>query len=242
MQEIVSLAIIGFISEIIGTIGGFGSSLFFVPLASFFLDLPTVLGITAFFHVFSNVSKIALFRKGFDKKLVIQMGIPAVLFVIVGAFLSKYVNGDWMELILAIFLIIISLVLMMTHLIQITANAKNAVVGGAMTGFVAGLIGTGGAIRGIVLSVFNLKPEIFVATSAFIDLGIDFSRSVVYAANGYVKWDVLYLLPILVSVSFFGTWIGKKVLLKIPQERFKYVVLGLILSTGIVTIVKEIFF
>lgn len=236
------LAVIAFVSEILGTIGGFGSSLFFVPIASFFLDLPTVLGITAFFHLFSNISKIALFRKGFDKNLVLQMGIPSIVFVIIGAYLSKFTNSDLMEIVLAGFLVTISLVLMLTHLIQFNATRRNARIGGALTGFVAGLIGTGGAIRGIVLSVFNLKPEIFVATSAFIDLGIDLSRSVVYAANGFVNWDILYKLPVLIVVSFVGTWLGKQVLLKIPQERFKYVVLGLILCTGVITLVKEVFF
>jgi uncharacterized membrane protein YfcA len=50
-------------------VSGFGSSILFVPLASMFLDFKLVLGITAVFHVFSNLSKIYLFQSGIDKKL-----------------------------------------------------------------------------------------------------------------------------------------------------------------------------
>ena len=44
------------IAEILGTLSGFGSSILFVPLASYFFDVKEVLGITAMFHVFSNLS------------------------------------------------------------------------------------------------------------------------------------------------------------------------------------------
>lgn len=59
------------ISEIIGTIGGFGSSVFFVPLAGLFFDFQTVLAITAIFHVFSNSTKLILFRSQIDYKLLL---------------------------------------------------------------------------------------------------------------------------------------------------------------------------
>lgn len=69
---------LAFVSEILGTVSGFGSSILFVPVASVFFDFKTVLGITAVFHVFSNLSKIALFRKGVRKDIVLKLGIPAV--------------------------------------------------------------------------------------------------------------------------------------------------------------------
>ena len=65
--------LLAMIAEITGTIGGFGSSVFFVPIASFFFDFQSVLGLTAIFHLSSNISKIALFRKGLNKKLLINI-------------------------------------------------------------------------------------------------------------------------------------------------------------------------
>lgn len=81
------------IAEIVGTIGGSGSSVFFVPLANFFFDFQTVLGLTVLFHVFSNISKIALFKKGLDKKLLLSIGIPSVVFVIIGGVLTQFLDN-----------------------------------------------------------------------------------------------------------------------------------------------------
>ena len=84
--------LLSLVAEVIGTIGGFGSSVFFVPIASFFFTFQSVLGLTAVFHLSSNLSKIALFRKGLDKKLLLHIGVPSVIFVIIGGILSNYLD------------------------------------------------------------------------------------------------------------------------------------------------------
>ena len=78
----------------------------------------------------------------------------------------------------------------------------------------------------------------FIATSAVIDLGIDFSRSIVYYFNGYMRKEHLYLVPILLVVSVVGTWIGKLILNKMSQEQFRNLVLILILLIGIISVMN----
>jgi uncharacterized membrane protein YfcA len=234
----ISLALL---AEILGTIGGFGSSLFFVPIASYFFDFYSVLGITALFHVSSNLAKITLFRKGFDKNLIINIGIPAVLFVIIGAYMSKFIDPKILELLLAVFLILVSATFLIFKNISVQATLGNSISGGIASGLIAGLLGTGGAIRGIVLAAYNLKKEVFIATSAIIDLGIDLSRSVVYSANGYINKEILYLIPILLIVSIIGTFIGKKILEHVSEEQFKSIVLILVFITGVFTLTKIYF-
>ena len=226
------------LAEILGTVGGFGSSIYFVPLAEYFLDFQTVLGITALFHVSSNITKIGLFRKGIDPRILIYLGIPAVLFVILGAALSRYVKKETFELSISILLVILGLALLLFRNIKLNINPVNSITGGALSGFVAGLMGTGGAIRGLVLSAFQLEKEVYIASSAIIDLGVDVSRSVVYVMNGYVHNDILYLVPLLILVSLIGTYLGKLILNRIPSERFQKMTLVLILLIGMGGIVK----
>ncbi len=240
LENLLLFILLALLAEILGTVGGFGSSLFFVPMASYFLDFHSVLGITALFHVSSNLSKIAFFRKGFDKKLVLSIGIPAVIFVIIGSFLSKYVGSELLEISLSIFLIVTSILFLVFKKLTIKPTLANSIGGGLFSGLIAGLLGTGGAIRGITLAAYNLGMESFIATSAIIDLAIDSSRAVVYSINGYVHKHDLYLIPILLIVSIAGTFIGKKILAKVSEERFKHFVLILVMLTGVVTLIKII--
>lgn len=230
--------LLALIAEIVGTVGGFGSSMLFVPIAGYFFDFHSVLGITALFHLSSNISKIALFRKGFNKKLVLTIGIPAVIFVIAGAFLSRFVNSLLLQIILAVFLLSLSLLLILFKQIRLKPTTTNSIAGGALSGMTAGLLGTGGAIRGLTLAAFNLDKECFIATSAIIDLGIDLSRSAVYFSNGYMHKHDYYLIPILLVVGFTGTFIGKKLLARFSETQFKYIVLSLVFITCLVTFIN----
>lgn len=238
IDHLVYFILLALVAEVLGTVGGFGSSLFFVPIAAYFLDFHSVLGITALFHVSSNLSKIVLFKKGFDRQLVLSMGVSAVLFVIAGAYLSRFFTGDMLELLLAVFLILISLTFLLFRNITVQPTRVNAFNGGALSGIAAGMLGTGGAIRGIVLTAFNLKMDVFIATSAIIDLAIDVSRSIVYTMNGYVHMHDLYLIPILLVVSVTGTYIGKQLLKRVSEKQFRSFVLVLILATGILSLIK----
>ncbi|MFI5172630.1 MAG: TSUP family transporter, partial [Chitinophagales bacterium] len=96
------------LSEIAGTLGGFGSSLFFVPLAGFFFDFTSVLALTAIFHVFSNLFKIFLFGKYTNLRILILVGLPGILMVFIGAVLTTFINTFYIEIILGIFLIVFS--------------------------------------------------------------------------------------------------------------------------------------
>ncbi len=235
MDHLLYFILLALVAEILGTVGGFGSSLFFIPIASYFLDFHSVLGITALFHVSSNITKIGFFHQGYDKKLIISLGVPAVIFVIIGAYLSRFVAVKWLEIGLSLFLIGLSLFFLIFKNTVIKPTTLNSVSGGVASGFIAGLLGTGGAIRGITLAAFNLKMEVFIATSAIIDLAIDSSRTVVYGLNGFIHKSDLYLIPILLVVSIVGTFIGKKILEKVSEEQFKKTVLLLVLITGIIT-------
>lgn len=232
--------ILALLAEIIGTIGGFGSSVFFVPVANFYFDFYSVLGLTALFHLSSNLSKLMLFKKGIDKKLAINLGIPAVAFVVIGSMASSYLDSKILQLVLALFLVSFSLLFLIKKELALKATAKNALIGGSLSGFSAGLLGTGGAIRGLTMAAFNLEKSIFIATSALIDMAIDLSRAVVYWVNGYIHNHDLIYIPFLLLIGFLGSWIGKKILLYIPQPVFRKISLFLILIIGVISLVSWI--
>lgn len=233
--------ILAFLAEIIGTIGGFGSSVFFVPIANFYFDFHSVLGLVALFHLGSNLSKIFLFKKGINLPLLLYIGIPSILFVVLGGILSNYLDGFYLSLALGIFLIVLSLLFLIKRNMVVKANKRNSIIGGSLSGFFAGFLGTGGAIRGLTMAAFNLKKSVFIATSACIDLLIDASRTVVYYQNGYIhRHDMIYI-PFLLVIAIVGTYIGKQILKKIPQDRFKRISLVLVLIIGLFTLFSFFF-
>lgn len=226
--------LLALVAEIIGTISGFGSSILFVPIASLFFDFKMVLGITAIFHIFSNLSKIYLFKNGIDKRIALKMGVPAVIAVIIGAFFTNFIPQKELEMVMSSAVFIVALYLLFNLNRTLSDTNANLIKGGLASGLLAGLVGTGGAIRGLTLTAFGLEKNVFIATSALIDLGVDTSRAAVYTANGYVHKELLITLPFLLAIGFVGTWIGKALLKQVPQTWFKKIVLIVILITSVV--------
>ena len=229
--------ILAILAEVLGTIGGFGSSVFFVPIAGFFFDFQSVLGLTALFHLGSNLSKVAQFRNGINLRLVLYLGIPSVILVILGAQASDRFSGVTLQWILGIFLVLFSAFFIAFRRMEIKPTPARAIIGGGISGFLAGILGTGGAIRGLTMAAFNLPKDIFIATSALIDLAVDLSRTAVYYDMGYIHAHDLIYVPFLIAIGWFGTRLGKTILSQVPQERFRLISLMLVLLIGLVTLI-----
>jgi uncharacterized membrane protein YfcA len=110
--------------------------------------------------------------------------------------------------------------------------------GRGLAGFLAGVIGTGGAIRGMALAAFDLEKSVFVATSAAIDSGVDFSRAIVYLRANYLSSAFYWYVPGLLLVAFVGSYVGKIALNKLHQKNFRRIVLVLVFLIGLTTLGK----
>lgn len=230
--------ILAFVAEIAGTLGGFGSSMLFVPLAGLFYDFKTVLGITAIMHVFSNISKLILFRQGFSYRLILLIGLPSVMMVVAGARISAFVHFKNAEFILGIFLLAFSLLMLVNPGFLLPDKPVWAVSGGAVAGFLAGMIGTGGAVRGLTLAAFNLEKNAFIATSAAIDFGVDFSRTIIYLYQDYMDWRNWPLFLSLIFIAYAGSYSGKILLSRFSAQTFRSTVLLIISLTGLFQIIS----
>ena len=217
-----------FIAEIIGTIAGFGSSTIFLPLALFFVDFKTALILVAFFHIFGNLGRITFFRQGLDRRLLLIFGVPSVILTIFGALLVNYTPQDLLKLCLGIFLLIFSTISFIKPKFKFGASKKNAVIGGSVSGFLAGLIGTGGALRSAFLTSFNLQKNMYIATAAAIAIAVDIIRIPIYFGSGFLEPKFYAYLPILFVIAIAGSYLGKKIADKIPQKMFRKLVLGAI--------------
>lgn len=222
-----------FIAEVIGTMAGFGSSTIFLPLALLFVDFQTALVLVAFLHIFGNLGRISFFRHGLDRNLIIKFGIPSVALAIIGALLVSYIPQDTLKGLLGIFLIIYATYSLLKESFSVHPSTVNAIIGGGLSGFLAGLIGTGGALRGAFLTGFKLPKEKYIATAAAIALAVDITRIPVYLSQGFLDTKYYWYLPVLFILALSGSFTGKQIVKHFPYKMFRMIVLIAILLAGI---------
>jgi uncharacterized membrane protein YfcA len=230
----------GFFSEIVGTMAGFGSSTIFLPLASYVFDFQTALVLVAIFHFFGNLSRIAFFRHGLEKNVLLLFGVPSFVFSLIAATLVGELSQILLTFMLGLFLIVISTAFLLRPKLAFPANAKSLVLGGGISGFIVGLIGTGGALRAAFLTGLKMEKEKYIATAAVIALGTDATRIPSYISAGFLSEQYYYLIPILFGTAVAGSYVGRKIVTTINQDKFKKMVLIAVILVSIKFIVDGI--
>jgi uncharacterized protein len=241
MLEDILFFIVAFISEVVGAVAGFGSSTIFLPLALFFVDFETALILVAISHLFGNLGRINFFRHGIDKKIIATFGIPSILFSFFGASIVGILSQDILKVILGIFLIIISVLFLVRPSLKVPTNRNIIITGGGISGFITGLVGTGGALRATFLTGFNLEKTKYIATAAVIALGTDATRIPLYLSQGFLLQHYYYYIPLLAATAIGGSYVGKKIVGKIDQNIFRKIVLIAIMLVSINFIISGSF-
>ena len=224
--------VIAYVAEVVGTVAGFGSSTIALPLALFFFDFETPLVLVALLHIFGNIGRVSFFKFGLDKSILLRFGLPSIVATFLGAMLVSHVSQELLKGMLGLFLVVYS-VISWKKLLLFKPTTVTAFIGGSISGFFAGLIGTGGALRGAFLTAFGLPKETYIATAALIALAVDVTRLPVYFAEGFLTAQYFWMIPMLFVIALSGSFTGKYIVARIPQEKFRHIVLAAILLIGL---------
>ncbi len=226
--------LVAFLSIVIGTVAGFGTSTIFLPLALLFVDFKTALVLVAITHLAANSGATTFFRQGLDKRLILLFGVPSIFITIIGAYMVVYVPQDLLIILLGIFLLVFSILFLIRPDFKVPTSDTNTMIGGALSGFLQGLLGIGGPLRGAFLISYDLDKFTYIATLAAIAVIIDLTRIPIYLTNNLLEPQYYYYIPILVILGIFGSFIGKRIVLIIPQKIFKKIVL---IAIGIASVI-----
>jgi len=232
-MEILSIAFLTLVAAAIGTVTGFGTSTLMIPVLAIFFPPVEAIFLVAIIHWFGNIWKVALFRKGFNVRLVALFGAVGVATSYLGAFISLGIYEQTLLRFLGGFLALYALFLLFQSQFKIPAGNTVALSGGALSGFFAGIFGIGGAIRAMFLSAFDLPKAVYIATAGAIGILVDTARLVAYFTGGTALPKELWQgLLLFIPISFLGAWIGKRIVTTISQAKFRTVIAVFLFAIG----------
>ena len=215
-------------------LSGFGLSTILIPVTALFYPLPEALLFVGAVHWFGDLWKLVLFREGLRWRLILSVGLPGILATVIGARLVFSVSSALLSRVLGLFLLLYVVFLFARSALHIRPRPATGAVGGALSGFFAGIFGMGGAIRAAFLSAFDLPRMAYLATTGAVALAVDSARLLTYIQEGarlesHLPWGMLLFVP----ASFLGSRLARTLGDRIPQRHVRKVVAAFLLIVGL---------
>ncbi len=233
---ILLISILTGFASIIAFISGFGLSTIMTSFLVFVLPVSTIIILVAPIHCAHSLWKVVLYRSYVNWYVTLIFGIPAMAASYLGASLIHYAYHDYFSRGLGLFLMSYALILWLRPSFRLDPSYPLLIIIGIITGFSAGIFGIRGAIRAVALSAYDLKKEVYIATTGMISLFVDTIRMITYWFSGSLELLDMKLrvgLMIFILISFVGAVIGRLIVDHIPQRIFRPIVAGFIFVVGL---------
>ena len=127
------------------------------------------------------------------------------------------------------FAIIVFVVLKYLKVFKFKTNNRTMFIGGMVTGLISGFVGSAGPIGAALFLSLNLSPVAYIASEAVTAVAMHISKTIVYGKYLGIGLNELGLGLFMGFAMILGTWVGKKVIYKMPKEKFVRFV-GILLS------------
>jgi uncharacterized protein len=117
----------------------------------------------------------------------------------------------------------ILLFLILRHLgrLRITPGPGWLVIGGGVTGFLSGLVGSAGPLGAAIFLALGLPPVAYIASEATTALAMHGAKSVLYLQSLSFEPGFWWLAAGMSLAMLLGTWAAKRIIEHLPRERFQ---------------------
>jgi uncharacterized membrane protein YfcA len=228
------------IAGAIASIAGFGIGSVLTPVLASQFDVRLAIALVSLPHLAGTFVRFLLVRTHIDRDVLLGFGAASAIGGLAGAALLAVVQS-------AVLAIVFGLLLVFAGLGSLTGFAqrmrfsgrRSALVGGALSGLLGGLVGNQGGIRAAALLGFDVQRQAFIATATAVALIVDGARIPVYlitqGADLAPRWPLIALLAIGAVV---GTLLGERTLRRMSESLFRRVVGLLLLALGVYTLAR----
>lgn len=235
-------AAVSIVAGAIAAVAGFGIGSVLTPVLSLRFDVRLAIAIVSLPHVAGTLVRFILVRAHIDRRVLLGFGVASAIGGLVGAALQAVVQSSVLAIVFGALLVFAGLGSLTGFARRMRFGDRNlALVGGALSGLLGGLVGNQGGIRAAALLGFDVDKEAFVATATAVALVVDGARIPVYlltqgsdlAAQGP-------LIAVLAIGAIVGTLAGGWTLRRLPEPIFRRVVGALLLLLGLYTLARAV--
>ena len=224
---------IGLVAGTISGIVGFGSSIMLMPVLVIAYGPLAAVPIMAVAAIMANLSRVLVWWRDVDWRACAAYSVTGIPAAALGARTLLALPPRVVEVALGAFFLAMIPARRWLAARELRLQRWHLALIGLVIGFLTGIVVTTGPLSVPVFLAYGLVKGAFLATEAAGSLGIYVAKSAVFRSFGALPWDAIAKGLVIGASLMAGSYLAKRFVLKLPAERFRLLMDGMMAASGI---------
>ena len=224
---------VGLVAGTLSGIVGFGSSIMLMPVLVIAFGALQAVPIMAIAAIMANLSRIIVWWRVVDWRVCAAYSATAMPFAALGAGTLLVLPTRLVEVALGVFFIAMIFVRRWMAKRDIRLRPAHLALLGVPIGYLTGIVASTGPITAPIFLATGLVKGAFLSTEAAASLAVYFAKVAVFRSFGALPWEIVAKGLITGSTLMAGAFIAKRFVLKMDPDRFRLLMDGLMLLSGL---------
>jgi uncharacterized membrane protein YfcA len=243
MPELVVIGIAAVLTSILSAVAGLGGGVILLLVIAQFVAPTTAIPIQGAIQLVSNGSRAALLRINIEWRVVGWSSLLLLPASLLGVTLATAVPDDAIRLALAAFVLILAWRPQLLKGSPSTAEGdrRGMLLGlGAASGLLNTTVGASAPVTSPFFRAVTATHVAFVATAAATQVAAHITKLIAFSANGWNITEHLDMIGVGVVGVVVGSWIGTRLLDRIPTDRLDSIFKAVLTTLAIRLIVSAL--
>lgn len=225
-------------ASILAAVAGFGGAVIMLPVLVWAFGIRDAIPILTIARLIENLSRVVFNKRELKWPVIWRFTLGAVPAAVIGGIIFATAPAAALVRLLGVFLI----VMVVYRHTRWGKNAKLTLRGfvplGAASGILSAVLGTVGPFAAPFFLSYGLIKGAYIGTEAMTAVFMHLTKLGVYGSYALIGIRTLLIGVAIGAVMILGTFLGKRLLNKIPDHIFPYIIEGTMLIAGIIFLVR----
>lgn len=239
--DLVAVLVLGVLAGTLGGVIGFGSSIMLMPPLVILFGPREAVPIMAVAALLANASRVFIWWRQVDWRAVAAYSAAGVPAAALGASTLLSFPQRWIEVVMGVFFLAVIPARRWLARHDLRINLWQLALAGAVVGYITGIVVSTGPINAPFFLAFGLVKGAYIGTEALGSLAVYVSKALVFRGFGALPWDIISRGLVIGSSLMAGSFVAKRLVLRLGAEQFRILIEGLLLASGLTMLGAALF-
>ena len=227
----------GFVAATVSGAVGFGGALLLLPVLVFVVGDKSAVPILTMAQLLGNVSRAGFGWREIRWRPVLLFSLGAVPASVLGARVFVGLDSAIVLRLVGVFLLVF-VALRHTALGARRIHERFLAPAGAGVGLVSAIAGSAGPLGAAVFLGLKFPAQAYVASEAATAVLMHLVKSIIYGRYAAMSVHDMLRGLLLGSSLVAGSWMGRKIIDRLPERRFAMLVESLLIASGMTLLIR----